>query len=115
MSAGTIVRVNGPVVEVDGLESAAIGELVEVGDGRLPGEILALRDGSAVVQVYEYTGGVRPGEPALPTGLPLSATLGPGLLGGVFDGMLRRLDGAEEFLGPGARPPTLPRELRRSR
>jgi V/A-type H+/Na+-transporting ATPase subunit A len=109
--SGTVVRVDGPVVEVSGLDRAAMLDLVEVGAARLPGEVIALIDGVATVQVYEYTGGLRPGEEVVSSGLPLTAELGPGLLGGVFDGMLRRLAGAEEFLAPGGRLATLPREL----
>jgi V/A-type H+-transporting ATPase subunit A len=107
VSTGTVVRVNGPVVEVAGLDTASMLELVEVGEARLPGEVVALGKALATVQVYEYTGGLRPGEPVAPTGGPLSAELGPGLLGGIFDGMLRRLGGAAEFLGVGDRPATL--------
>jgi V/A-type H+/Na+-transporting ATPase subunit A len=112
MSAGTVVRVNGPVVEVAGLDTASMLELVEVGEARLPGEVVALGKGSATIQVYEYTGGLRPGEPVAPSGGPLAAELGPGLLGGVFDGMLRQLGGASEFLEVGERPATLDRARR---
>jgi len=108
---GTIVRVNGPVVDVAGMEAAML-ELVEVGEARLPGEVIALERDTATVQVYEYTGGLRPGEAVETSGGPLTAELGPGLVGGVFDGMLRRLVGAPEFLGAGERPPTLDRSRR---
>ena len=111
MSAGTVRRVNGPVVEVEGLETGML-DLVEVGEGRLPGEVISLEAGVATVQVYSYTGGLRPGDPVVTTGQPLRAELGPGLLGGVFDGMLRRLSGAEERLRPGARASTLDPERR---
>ncbi len=107
MSAPSIARVNGPVVEVDGFDDVRMLELVAVGAGRLPGEVIALDGTRATVQVYEYTGGVRPGEPVTGTGAPLSAELGPGLLGGVFDGMLRRLDAAGDWIRTGARLPTL--------
>jgi V/A-type H+-transporting ATPase subunit A len=106
MSAGRVRRVNGPVVEVDDL-AAAMLELVEVGEARLPGEVIALEGSVATVQVYAYTGGVRPGDPVSRTGQPLRAELGPGLLGGVFDGMLRRLSGAGETLHDGGRRETL--------
>jgi V/A-type H+-transporting ATPase subunit A len=111
MSRGTIIRVTGPIVEVEGLD-AAMFELVEVGPLALPGEVIALGNGAATVQVYEYTGGLRPGEPVTPSGGPLTAELGPGLLGGVFDGMLRRLEGAGDLVSAGSRPATLPRERR---
>ena len=106
MSTGRVRRVNGPVVEVDDL-AAGMLELVEVGEARLPGEVIALAGRIATVQVYAYTGGVRPGDPVSGTGHPLRAELGPGLLGGVFDGMLRRLSGAGEMLRDGGRGETL--------
>jgi V/A-type H+-transporting ATPase subunit A len=107
VTPGTVVRVNGPVVEATGLAGTSMLELVEVGEARIPGEVIALDREIATVQVYEYTGGLRPGEPVVARGGPLSAELGPGLLGGVFDGMLRPLGRAPEFLEVGARPATL--------
>ncbi|MGZ4256620.1 MAG: V-type ATP synthase subunit A [Gaiellaceae bacterium] len=106
-----IVRVNGPVVEAEGVEAAML-DFVEVGPQRLPAEVIALAGDRATVQVYEYTGGLKPGDPIVGSGGPLSAELGPGLLGGVFDGMLRRLSGAGDLLAPGASPATLPVERR---
>ena len=111
MNGGRVHRVSGPVLEVEGLAPEML-ELVEVGEARLPGEVISLRNGRATVQVYAYTGGVRPGDPVVATGHPLRATLGPGLLGGIFDGMLRRLSGAATLLGDGARPGTLDEERR---
>ena len=57
-----VSRVNGPVVEVTGATGLGMLELVEVGAARLPGEVIALDGDGATVQVYEYTGGLRPGE-----------------------------------------------------
>ena len=111
MSAGHVRRVNGPVVEAEGL-GAGMLELVEVGDARLPGEVIALDGGVATIQVYAYTGGVRPGDPVAASGHPLRAELGPGLLGGVFDGMLRRLSGAGELLDDGGGADTLDHDRR---
>ncbi len=99
-----VTRVNGPLVEVTGLRGAAMYDIAEVGAARLPGEIVAIRGATATVQAYEYTGGVAPGDPARGRGEPLSAPLGPDLLGGVFDGLLRPLSGAGVWLDP-ARPP----------
>jgi V/A-type H+-transporting ATPase subunit A len=93
--------VNGPLVEVDGLAGLAMAELVELGAAGLPAEVVALREGRATTQAYEYTGGVRPGDPVRPLGHPLAARLGPGLTGGVFDGLLRPLTGAAVWLAPG--------------
>ena len=111
LTPGTVVRVNGPIVEA-AIEAPLMGELVEVGAARLPGEVIAISGGRATVQVYEYTGGITPGEPVQPTGRPLSAQLGPGLIGGVFDGMLRRLTGAADLLVPGAARATLDGDAR---
>ncbi|MBP2704526.1 V-type ATP synthase subunit A [Microbispora sp. RL4-1S] len=102
---GTVTRVNGPLVEVVGLAGAAMFELVALGHHRLPGEVIALRGDRATVQAYEYTGGLAPGHPAVRQGRPLSASLGPHLLGGVFDGLLRPLGGAGMWLDPAAPPP----------
>src|SRR5581483_4216040 len=90
---GTVVRVAGPMVEAR-LAGVSLHDMVEVGSRRLPGEVLGVVDGYATIQVYEYTGGLRPGEPVAGTGAPLSAALGPGLIGGVFDGTLRPLSAA---------------------
>jgi V/A-type H+-transporting ATPase subunit A len=101
-SLGSVRRVNGPLVEVDDLVGAAMSDLVELGPHRLPGEIVGLCGTVATVQSYEYTGGLRPGDSARSLGIALSVPLGPGLLGGVFDGLLRPLDSAPVWLTPGA-------------
>ncbi|MGZ4334319.1 MAG: V-type ATP synthase subunit A, partial [Gaiellaceae bacterium] len=75
MSSPRVARVNGPVVEVANAETLAMLELVHVGAERLPGEVIARRGGGATVQVYEYTGGLRPGARVDGTGAPLVAAL----------------------------------------
>lgn len=102
-----VVRVDGPVVEVAGMGAARMRDLVEVGERRLVGEVVSIDRERAVVQAHEYTGGLRPGERAWLGDGPISAELGPGLIGGVFDGMLRRLADLGEWLAPGAAAPTL--------
>lgn len=101
-AGGRVVRVNGPVVEIEGLKGVATAELIDLGPDRLPAEAVMVRDGIVTAQVYAYTGGLRPGAPAVPLGRPLSVALGPGLLGGVFDGTMRPLDVAGDFIGTGA-------------
>lgn len=100
LTTGHIERVDGPVVHVAGLPRAVSHEFVEVGEARLPGEIIALDHERAVTQVYEYTGGLTVGEPVRASGRPLSVPFGPGLLGGIYDGLLRPLDRAGNFLPP---------------
>lgn len=108
-SAGTIVRVNGPLVEVTGLAGVALFDTLELGPARIPAEAVAIDGGAVTTQAYEYTGGLRPGDPATAGGAPLTASLGPGLLGGVFDGLLRPLGGAPAWLGPGTLGAAAPR------
>ncbi|MER6083453.1 V-type ATP synthase subunit A [Streptomyces sp. NPDC001833] len=98
VTSSRILRVAGPLVEVACPDSVAMHDLVLLGTARLPGEVVAVRGDTATVQAYEYTGGLAPGHPAEPQGHPLSVRLGPGLLGGVFDGLLRPLSGAGELL-----------------
>ena len=104
-----IVRVNGPLVEIEGLAGTAMYDIVEMGAEHLPGEIVAIRGDVTTVQAYEYTGGLGPGAPARSLGAPLSARLGPHLLGGIFDGLLRPLREAPAWLEPGRR--IAPRDL----
>ncbi|WP_067891556.1 V-type ATP synthase subunit A [Actinomadura chibensis] len=98
-----VIRVSGPLVEVTGAVGAAMGDVVEVGGHLLPGEIVALDGDVATVQAYEYTGGLAPGAPGRTTGRALSAPLGPHLLGGVYDGLLRPLSSAGVWLDPARR------------
>ncbi len=90
IAAGKIVEVNGPIVTVR-LPRLLIGEQVRVGELALVGEVIG-RDGEhAVVQVYESTESLRPGQAVIPLGHPLVVELGPGLLGNIFDGVQRPL------------------------
>ena len=99
---GRVARVNGPLIEVEGIDRVAVADVVEVGPNRLAAEVVSVRRGLLAAQVYEYTGGIRVGDQVTNRGQPLTADLGPGLLGGVFDGLLRPLTGESPWLGPGA-------------
>lgn len=76
-------------------------DVVLLGEQRLTGEVVAIADRRLTVQAYEDTGGLAPGAPVVARGGPLSVGLGPGLLGSVFDGLLRPLSGAGTWLRPG--------------
>ena len=89
--AGRVVRGAGAVVHATGI-SPSIGEVVLVGDRGLLGEVIRLEQGTATIQVYEETAGLRIGDPVTPTGRPLVAWLGPGLLGTTLDGLERPLE-----------------------
>ncbi|MBN9618274.1 MAG: ATPase, partial [Actinobacteria bacterium] len=99
---GRVVRVSGPLVEMEGLGNVAMSELVGLGPEGLLAEVVGLDGDRTTVQAYEYTGGLAVGDPARRMGRPLSARLGPHLLGGVFDGLLRPLSDGPVWLVPGA-------------
>jgi V/A-type H+-transporting ATPase subunit A len=83
-------------------------EALSVGPRRLLGEVIQLKGDELVAQVYEDTTGLEPGQGVEGTGRSLSVNLGPGLLGGIFDGLLRPLTGTDDFEiqpGIGARAP----------
>ena len=87
---GKIIEINGPLVTIE-LADVRTGEEVNVGTMNLSGEVISRQGARALVQVYEPTKSLRPGEPVTALGHPLSVELGPGLLGGIFDGVQRPL------------------------
>ena len=91
MNSGRIITVNGPVVRATGMRDFAMREMVTVGKLSLLGEIIRLDGDDALIQVYEDTAGVTVGEPVAGSGSPLSVSLGPGLMGSIFDGIGRPL------------------------
>jgi len=97
---GTVVRISGPLVEVDGVDGVSMLELVAVGPQRISAETVAIAGTRAILQAYEYTGGLKAGDTAEATGNQLSGLLGPGLLGQVFDGLMRPLSSAPLWLTP---------------
>jgi V/A-type H+-transporting ATPase subunit A len=98
-SQSVILRVNGPVVFASGMGMAGLGEQVDVGDEKLTGEIIALENDAATIQVYEDTIGLKPGEPVVARGEPLSVWLGPGILRSIYDGIQRPLQKLYEYSG----------------
>ena len=91
MDKNTVYSINGPVVTVRGARQFEMQEMVFVGNSRLIGEVINISDERTTIQVYEGTTGMRPGEPVTGTGGPLCATLGPGILSNIFDGIERPL------------------------
>lgn len=110
---GKIIKVSGPLVVARGLHGAKMYEMARVGELELFGEIIEIRGDQYSIQVYEETEGIRPGEPAVATGQPLSVELGPGLLQSIYDGVQRPLDGLRDTFGDfivrGAECPALDR------
>ncbi len=95
---GVIYRVAGPVVTATGI-SPKMYDVVHVGNERLMGEVIKIVGEYSIIQVYEDTDGIKPGEPVTNTGRPLSVELGPGLLTSVYDGIQRPLPILREKMG----------------
>lgn len=94
--AGFIAKISGPLVIAKGMAGACMFDVVRVGDAGLVGEIIELKNDTASVQVYEETSGLKPGEPVVSTGEPLSVELAPGLIEEFFDGIQRPLESIEK-------------------
>jgi len=110
---GAIQRVAGPVVTAIGL-TPRMYDVMFVGSEQLMGEVIQILGEKTVIQVYEETSGVKPGEPVVDTGKPLTVELGPGLLGNIYDGVQRPLPVLKQVMGDfilrGVRAPGLSRE-----
>jgi len=111
---GRIVRISGPVIEADSMRGAKMYDVVRVGEENLIGEIIRLNEDNAIIQVYEDTNGLKPGEKVISTGEPLSVELGPGLLTNIYDGIQRPLPDimkkTGDFISRGVEAPAIDRE-----
>ncbi len=96
---GSIVKVSGPLIVAENMSDVKMYDVVKVGEQELIGEIIELRGDRASVQVYEETSGLGVGDKVVSTGAPLSVELAPGLIGGIFDGIQRPLEGIVEKYG----------------
>ena len=95
----TVFGINGPVVTVLGNTGLSMMEMVLVGEEKLVGEVIGITAKATTIQVYENTTGLKVGEPVYATGGPLCATLGPGILDNIFDGIERPLKAIEKLSG----------------
>ena len=91
MSTATINWISGPVLRAHTNDMFHINEAALVGKQQLLGEVIRIEQNTIVAQVYEDTSGIQPGDQVVGQGSALSVKLGPGLLGGIFDGLLRPL------------------------
>ncbi len=107
---GTVYRISGPVVTAVGIHPRMY-DTVLVGEQQLMGEVIGLEGDKVVVQVYEDTSGIKPGEPIQGTGQSLAVELGPGLLSSIYDGVQRPLvvlrDKMGDFIARGVSAPGL--------
>jgi V/A-type H+-transporting ATPase subunit A len=105
VSVARITWIGGPVLRARMDGAFSVHEALRVGPQRLLGEVIQLRGGELVAQVYEDTTGLEPGTEVQGLGRPLAVPLGPGLLGGIFGGLLRPLSGGTDFrIEPGEAP-----------
>ena len=98
---GKVVGINGNLVSVEFDGTVSMNEIcyVKVDDATLKSEVIRIRGKIAQVQVYEMTDGIQYGDEVIFTGEMLSAMLGPGLLGQVFDGLQNPLPALAEQAG----------------
>jgi V/A-type H+/Na+-transporting ATPase subunit A len=114
-TGGMLKRIAGPVVTAVGLD-AHMYDVVKVGTEELMGEVIKIDGEAIIIQVYEDTTGLRPGEPVSNTGLSLAVDLGPGLLTSIYDGIQRPLevlvDKMGSFIERGVSAPGIPRDTK---
>ena len=90
MEQGVIYRIAGPVVVAKGIKPRMY-DVCRIGNEKLMGEVIQITGDKVIIQVYEDTSGIKPGEPVINTGEPLKVELGPGLLTSIYDGIQRPL------------------------
>lgn len=110
---GVLKRISGPVVTAVDLD-AHMYDVVKVGKEELMGEVIKIQGDDVIIQVYEDTSGIKPGEPVINTGLSLAVESGPGLLTSIYDGIQRPLsvlvDKMGDFIERGVSAPGLSHE-----
>ncbi len=104
MIEGKIIRISGPIVYAEGLDSCGLYDVVEVGESKLIGEIIRLKEGIATIQIYEDNTGMCIGEKVVSQLRPLSVRLGPGIIGTIYDGIQRPLQSMYDDMGAFLRP-----------
>ncbi len=111
---GRIWRVSGPLVIADDMKGSQVYEVVEIGEEGLIGEIVGLEGNRAIIQAHEDTLGLKVDEVVRGTGKVLSAELGPGLVGSIYDGLQKSLltlgENIGAFIKRGAKASALPRD-----
>ena len=98
---GKVVSINGNLVSVEFDGNVSMNEIcyVFVGDTALKSEVIRIKGNVAQLQVYEMTDGIQCGDTVEFTGDMLSADLGPGLLGQIYDGLQNPLPVLAEQAG----------------
>lgn len=92
MQIKKIVSINGPVILAKGDGDFSMHDIVYIGKEQILGDVIKINKDIATIQVYENTTGLKIGEDVISDEQPLSVTLGPGLMGNIFDGIQRPLE-----------------------
>ncbi len=98
---GYVTGVNGNLVSVSfsgSIRKNEVGYILVEGK-RLKGEVIRVSSGTASMQIYEMTNGIKVGDTVEFTGELMSVELGPGLLTQVFDGLQNPLPDLAEQCG----------------
>jgi V/A-type H+-transporting ATPase subunit A len=100
-----VTWISGPVLHARTEGSFRLREAIRVGPAELLGEVIRIENDEIVCQVYEDTTGLMPGVPVEGTGALLGIRVGPALLGRIFDGLMRPLQGTGSRIAPGMQAP----------
>ena len=101
MTKGKVIGVNGNMVTavVDGDVSLNEVSYIITGDRRLKSEVIRIQGDQAQMQVFEMTRGIGIDDEVDFTGELLAVSLGPGLLGQIYDGLQNPLPELAEQCG----------------
>ncbi len=101
MTKGKVIGVNGNMISVRVDGEVALNEVgyVALGDKKLKSEVIRIQGDRAEMQVFEMTGGIGINEEVEFSGELLAVSVGPGLLGKVYDGLQNPLPELAERLG----------------
>jgi V/A-type H+-transporting ATPase subunit B len=98
MEYSGLASIRGPLVFIDRVREAGLGELVEIRDGGgalRTGQVVEVDESRAIVQVFEGTSGLSlTGTRSVFLGRPLRMPVSRDMLGRIFDGLGRPVDGA---------------------
>ena len=97
-SKGKVIGIVSNLVTVETDGPVAENELcyISLGDTRLLAEVIKIKGNQASVQVFESTRGLKNGDSVEFEGRMLEASLGPGLLSGIYDGLENNLATMED-------------------
>ncbi|MBW6451153.1 MAG: V-type ATP synthase subunit A [DPANN group archaeon] len=105
--SGKIKRIVGQTIEAKDMRGCRMLDQVTIGEIGLIGEIIKIHEDVAYIQTFEDTTGLKIGDIVETKNEPLTAELGPGLIGSIFDGIQRPLNKIGNFIERGERPNAL--------